>query len=63
MRFGVKRYWQMCDRVEVEAETPDQAIEQAHKMPLDESRGDFVLGSLNSDSLFDVEPVTEGSAS
>ena len=57
MRFKVKRYWQLCDSVEVEADTPDQAIERAHEMPLNEFRGDYVMGSLNSDPHADVEPV------
>ena len=63
MRYVVKRYWQFCDSVEVEAHTPDQAIERAHEMPLDESRGEYVMGSLNSDPLEDVEPLTERGAS
>jgi len=62
MKFAVKRYWQLCDPVEVEADTPDQAIERAHEMPLDESKGDYVLGSLNSDPLVDVQPLVERGA-
>jgi hypothetical protein len=62
MKYAVKRYWQLCDSVEVEADTPDQAIERAHALPLDESRGDYVLGSLNSDPAEDVRPLLNGGA-
>ena len=58
MKFAVKRYWQLCDRVEVDATTRDEAIDTAHKLELDESRGTYVLGSLNSDPEEDIEPIT-----
>jgi len=60
VRYAVKRYWQLCDEVQVEADTPDQAIDLAHEMPLDESRGEYVSGSLNSDPANDVQPVITG---
>jgi hypothetical protein len=63
MKFAVKRYWQLCDCVEVEADTPDRAIEIAHEMPLDETRGDYVSGSLNSDPSADVELLAGKGAS
>jgi hypothetical protein len=55
MKFAVKRYWQLCDEVEVEAQSVDDAIDLAHAMPLDESRGEYVMGSLNSDPSADVQ--------
>lgn len=60
MKYSVKRYWQLCDEVEVEATSVDAAIEIAHQMPLDESRGDYVSGSLNSDPSADVQPLITG---
>ncbi len=57
MKFAVKRYWQLCDEVHVDADSIDDAIERAHKMPLNEFQGDFVLGSLNSDPHVDVEQL------
>ena len=59
MRFAVSRYWQLCDTLEVEANSVDEAIEIAYNMPLDESQGAFVLGSLYSDPDADVQPLTE----
>jgi hypothetical protein len=43
----------------LEANSIDEAIERAHEMPLNELRGDYVLGSLNNDPSADVEPLTE----
>ncbi len=62
MKFAVKRYWQLGDEVEVEAHSVDEAIEIAHARPLDESRGEFVMGSLNSDPHADVQPLIEKDA-
>jgi len=59
VKFTVKRYWQLCDEVEVEGRTRDEAIDIAHQMPLDESRGSYVSGSLNSDPDQDVAPILE----
>jgi hypothetical protein len=57
MKFAVKRYWQLCDEVSVEADSPTQAIDLAHELPLDELRGEYVQGSLNSDPDTDVQPL------
>ena len=35
MKFAVTRHWEMCDTVEVEADSIWDAIEAAHKKPLD----------------------------
>ncbi len=55
MKYAVKRYWQLCDEVEVEAQSVDQAIDLAHAMPLPKTRGEFVMDSLNSDPGADVQ--------
>ena len=60
MKYAVKRYWELCDSVEVEADTPSQAIDKAHDLPLDEHRGEYVQGSLNSDPNVDVQPLNSG---
>ena len=62
MRFAVMRYWQLCDKVEVEARTRDEAIDRAHEIALEQSRGEYVSGSLNSDPEHDVELITDGTA-
>ena len=57
MRYAVKRYWELSDEVEVEASSVDEAIGRAHDLPLDESKGDYVPDSLNSDPEADVQPL------
>ena len=42
MKYVVKRYWELCDSVEVNADSPSQAIELAHEMPIDNARAAFV---------------------
>ena len=49
MTFAVKRYWELCDTVHVEAEDVDKAIEAAHALPLDNTNARYVPDSMNSD--------------
>ena len=58
MRFAVKRHWEVCDTVEVEADSPWDAIEAAHANPLDNTKAEYVPDSINSDSSCDVQPLT-----
>ena len=60
MRFAVKRYWEICDEVEVEADSVGNAIKVAHAMPLDHTKGGYVPDSLNSDPDTDVAQLTGG---
>lgn len=55
MKYVVKRYWELCDSVEVDADSPSQAIELAHEMPVDNARAMFVPDSMNSDPETDVQ--------
>ena len=60
MRFKVKRYWELCDEVAVEADDGDKAIEVAHALPLAAANAHYVPDSLNSDPDADVYPLTGG---
>lgn len=62
MRYTVKRYWEVCDSVEVEANSPREAIDTAHEMPVDSTKAEFVPDSINSDSFCDVQPINTGGA-
>lgn len=57
MKYVVKRYWEVCDSFEVDADSPSQAIELAHALPVDNVRAVFVPDSMNSDSETDVQPL------
>lgn len=59
MTFAVKRYWELCDTVDVKANSLGQAIEAAHALPLDNTRAEYVPGSINSDPDTDVQPITD----
>ena len=63
MKFAVKRYWEICDTVEVVADSPGEAIEAAHALPLDNTKAEYVPDSINSDPDSDVQPLTAGGAS
>lgn len=63
MRFAVTRHWELCDTVEVEADSVDRAIEVAHAMPLDNTKAEYLPDSINSDPSADVQPLTTGGAS
>ncbi len=52
MKYRVRRYWEVTDVVEVEAETVAEAIDLAHELPLTE--GDYVDDSINTDDQVDV---------
>lgn len=60
MRFAVKRYWSLCDSVDVEANSPSEAIDIAHEMPVDSTEAEFVPDSMNSDPTCDVQPLITG---
>jgi len=60
VRFSVKRYWEMCDTVKVEAESAAKAIAAAHAIPLDHTIAHYVPDSINSDPDADVYPLTGG---
>lgn len=57
MRFAVKRYWEVCDQVEVEAKNASAAIALAHALPLDNATSEYVPDSLNSDPECDVQAL------
>ncbi len=54
-KYSVKRYWEVCDSVEVEAESLELAIIKAHSLPL--TAGEYVSYSINSDEDVDVEAI------
>lgn len=56
MKFCVKRYWEVCDEVEVEAKNKDEAIEKAHEMRLSKYP-EYVPDSINSDPETDVQKL------
>ena len=58
MKFAVTRHWEVCDTVEVEADSPWDAIEAAHAKPLDNAKAAYLPDSINSDSSCDVQPLT-----
>jgi len=60
VRFKVKRYWELCDTVEVKADGVDQAIEAAHALPLAADNAHYVPDSLNSDPDADVYQLAGG---
>jgi len=60
VRFKVKRYWEVCDEVEVEADDGAKAIEAAHALPLAAAKTHNVPDSLNSDLDADVFQLTGG---
>lgn len=57
MKFAVKRYWELCDTVDVEADSIDKALESAHALPLDFDKAQYVPDSLESDRETDVQPL------
>jgi hypothetical protein len=60
MKYAVKRYWEVCDSVEVEASSVGEAIDTAHAMPVDSTKAEFVPDSINSDSFCDVQSLNTG---
>ncbi len=57
MKYAVKRYWEVCDSVDVEANSVGEAIDTAHAMPVDSAKAEFVPDSINSDSFCDVQEL------
>ena len=60
MKFAVKRYWSVCDSVDVEANSVSEAIDLAHELPIDDTKAEFVPDSVNSDPACDVQPLITG---
>ena len=57
MKFAVKRYWELCDSVEVNASSVSEAIDLAHELPVDVTKAEYVADSMNSDPSCDVQPL------
>jgi len=57
VKFTVKRYWEVCDSVDVEADSASEAVAIAHEMPLANAKAEYVPDSLNSDLDCDVQQV------
>ena len=60
MKFVVKRYWEVCDSVDVEANSVSEAIDTAHGLPVDITKSEYVPDSMNSDPSCDVQPMIKG---
>jgi len=60
VKFAVKRYWEVCDSVEVEADSAPEAIAVAHEVLIDNTKAKYVPDSINSDPSCDVQPVVPG---
>lgn len=56
MKFKVRRYWSVCDLVEVEASSVSVAIDLAHELPADNARAEFVSNSMNTNPDSEVWP-------
>ena len=56
MKYEVNRYWSVCDRVVVEAGSPDEAIERAHALPTVNATARYVPDSINTFPS-EVEPM------
>ena len=57
MKYVVKRYWEVCDSVEVNAGTVSEAIDLAHELPVNNTQAEFVSDSMNTDPSCDVQPL------
>ena len=62
MKFAVKRYWEVCDSVEVDADSASEAIAVAHELLIDNTKAEYVPDSINSDPACDVHLLTNGGA-
>ena len=60
MKYAVKRYWEICDSVEVEANSVSEAIDLAHALPVDNAKAEFVPDSMNSFPDDDVQLLNPG---
>lgn len=56
MIFVVKRYWEVCDEVQVSAKDKDEAIKKAHDLDLS-TTPEYVPDSINSDPETDVQAI------
>jgi hypothetical protein len=52
--YHIKRYWEVCDSVTIEATSVEEAISKAHCEPLGRYP-DYVPDSMNSDKDVDVQ--------
>ena len=52
-KYEVNRFWEMWDRVTVEAESPTDAIQKAHQLPLSD-KAEYVADSISSHPKVDV---------
>jgi len=62
VKYAVKRYWEVCDSVDVEANSPRDGVDIAHAMPVDSTKAEFVPDSMNIDPTCDVQPLANGGA-
>ena len=60
MKYAVKRYWEVCDTVEVEANEGDIAAIVQQACELDLTHGEYVRGSMNVDEDLDIQEITGG---
>jgi len=60
MTLAVRRYWSICDSIEMEANSVNEAIDIAHAMPVERNKAEFVPDSINSDPSDDVQSLTTG---
>lgn len=60
MKYRVKRYWEVSDTVEVEANSVDEAVSAAINADLTSSPR-YVPDSINVDQDIDVEAIEEES--
>ena len=60
MKYCVKRYWSICDSVDVEANSVTEAIAIAHEMPVENTKAEFVPDSMNTDPDSEVWPLVAG---
>ncbi len=59
MKYLVKRYWELCDSVAVNADSVAEAISRAHELPTDNTRAAFVPDSMNTDPDAEVWPLPD----
>jgi hypothetical protein len=62
MKYAVKRYWELCDTVEVDASSVAHAVETAHALPIDNTNAEFVPDSMNTDTFIDVQELVTSDA-
>ena len=60
MKYAVKRYWELCDTVLVDANSVGEAVETAHALPLNTTQAEYVTDSMNTDTFVDVQELVAG---